>query len=160
MIDEEEEEEPRIANLVLNNARISATISTISSLFIMIAIQRSQLKLKRIYNRIMLGVSTMDIISSIAIAFTTLPIPASYTEFSTILPGASGNIVTCNIQGFVVTVGYIGSMLYFVFLTFYYLCRIQFHMSEEKFQKRFELILHFLCISGPLVVSVSFDCER
>ncbi len=140
-------------NLILNNARISSSLSFTSSLLIFIAIFRSQIKLKRIYNRIMLGVSIMDIVSSLAMSFTTLPMPASYDE--SMLPGASGTIATCNTQGFAMTAGYMGSMLYTTGLSLYYLCRIRFHMSDDVFKERIESKIHVLCILIPLNLCVS-----
>lgn len=139
--------------VIFTNARISSSLSIVSSLLIVIAIFRSQLKFTRIYNRIMLGISTMDIISSIPIPFTTLPIPIEDTTSK--LPGAAGNIFTCNIQGFVANFGYMGSLLYSGGLTLYYFCRIQCKTSDYDFRKVREKVIHVVCVLIPCGLNVS-----
>ena len=149
----EEDNHNRLPTSILFfNARVSSSLSILSSILIIVAIHRSQLRLTRIYNRIMLGISTMDIISSIPITFTTLPMPAADTV--TTLPGAAGNIVTCNLQGYFSNFGYMGSMLYSVGLTLYYLCTIHYRMSDDKFQRVYEKLIHVLCVLVPCSINV------
>lgn len=140
--------------LLLTNTRISCSLSLFSSLLILVAIFRSQLKLTRIYNRIMLGVSAMDTITSLAVLFTTLPMP-NMDDIPQQIPGASGTVTTCNIQGFASNFGYTGSFLYVAGLSLYYLCRIRLHMSDDSFQRKIEVKVHIICTLIPLTLCVS-----
>jgi len=68
--------------------------------------------------------------------------------------GASGNIYTCNIQGFFIHFGFIGSILYNCALSIYYVSVIRFEISEDDFHKKIERYLHVLCNVTPLALSI------
>ena len=61
--------------------RLSAGVSFFSSALIIYVILRSAAKLTTIYHRIMFGMAVADIMSSAAIALTSLPMPKSMVRF-------------------------------------------------------------------------------
>lgn len=134
------------------NAALSGSVSLFCSSLIIIAIWRSQLKLRNSYNRIMFGMSTMDVIASLAMALTTLATPATDEVYN--LPLASGTNITCSLQGLGFSSGLMGSFLYICVLSYYYRCRIRLQMSEESF-KRIERKIHVGCILLAATYGVS-----
>jgi len=55
--------------------RITAGTSAVSSFLILYLLLRSKTKLSTIYNRIMFGMSMADVLGSLAMSLTTLPMP-------------------------------------------------------------------------------------
>lgn len=129
-----------------------ATLSTISSFVIIYVISRSSVGFGSVYHRIMVGLSTADILQSLAMAFTTLPMPMDmiYEQFQGLVAGTAKS---CNIQGSVYLCGFLGGTAYNVFLTFYYLCAITFGMQDATFRKYFEFTLHGITIAFAVIVS-------
>lgn len=89
--------------------RASGILSVISSSIIIFVIFRSASKLSTIYHRIMFAMSTFDIMGSIGMALTSLPMPKEMPqerELGISWPGVRhGNALTCNIQAFSITLG-------------------------------------------------------
>jgi hypothetical protein len=87
----------------------SGSLSAISSTLIIYVILRSQTGLSSIYHRIMFGMSIADILSSVSIALSTLPMPSfmpQEKDFEYRWTGPRlGNTSTCNAQGFFQTFG-------------------------------------------------------
>jgi len=137
--------------------RITGSISATASSLIIYLILRSDKKLSSIYHRIMFGMSCADILSSVAIALTTLPMPSDFPcededLFNT--NDGKGSIQTCNIQGFFLIVGINVMYAYNAMLCVYYACVIAFQMSEENIHKRVEPFLHFIPIFSGLAVAI------
>lgn len=84
-------------------------------------------KLKRPYHRILLGLSTADALSSLALALSTLPIPARTAG----VYRAIGTTSTCTAQGFFVQL-YVLSCFYSVILSAYYLLLGKYRLSDEE----------------------------
>lgn len=103
----------------------------------------------------MFGMSVTDILGSIAIGLTTIPMPRqeitenedSYSlhEGSTKL----GNDFTCAAQGFFIYFGLMCMYMYNASLWTYYAYSIASDMSEERIQRRVEPFLHLI----PLVLT-------
>ncbi len=148
--------------------RFTGSISALASLLIIFIIARSRVKLSTIYHRIMFVMSCAGIMSSVAMALTTLPMPRSekykynngqgqyqYQDqdqdqdqndqgrTGTML----GNMGTCSAQGFFLIFGIICMTLYNSSLCTYYACAIAFGMRERNIQKYVEPFLHIV----PLV---------
>eukprot|EP01083_Nonionella_stella_P214821 773717_1 len=75
-------------------ALISGSLSAVSSLLILFLIRRSQIGLSSIYHQIMCGLSVSDFVSSVAIAFNTLPLPP-YVIYDFDQSWIRGNQTTC-----------------------------------------------------------------
>ncbi len=138
-------------------AACSSSISAISSLMIIIIIFRSQLKLSSMYNRIIFGMSSLDIIGSVAMAFHTIPMPREQVySFQ-----GSGTVVSCEVQAFLVLVGSMGCLCYNSGLSLFHICLIQFRTSERVMRKRIEPFIHVFSFLIPLSIAVSLvssDC--
>jgi hypothetical protein len=135
-------------------AATTGTISAISSFIIIYIMYKSKQGFKKsVYHRIMLGMSISDIIVSVAIAFTTLPMPKDmiYRQFEGLL--VRGNISTCTAQGFFFMLGGSCTAAYIASLMLYYLFSIRYKKSEEEIAKRFEPWLHAI----PIIYSISIS---
>ncbi len=113
---------------------VTGTISCVSSLTIITIILRS--RRNTVYHRIMLLVSLSDVLSSTAIALTTMPMPADVI-YSYAGP-SYGTVATCDAQAHVYTIGTISSVSAICLLNVYYLCKIVFNMEERTFSKTVE----------------------
>ncbi len=152
--DERAHVETMYTSLVGSNvARASAILSTISSVLIIIMILRSATGLSITYHRIMFGMSLCDIIASIAMALTTLPMPKDmiYTGFE---GRRIGSISSCDIQSYLQNIGTLGTLFYNVALSIYYLYSVR--TDKKKLRISFEAVLHFICIAAPVAIVMAF----
>ena len=133
-------------------ASCSASLSFISSSMIIIFIIRSDRKFGSVYHRIMIGMSLFDMIQSLAMAFTTLPMPSDmlYEQFHGLV---GGNTSTCDFQAFAIIFGSLGSIMFNPLLCIYYLCSIRFKMPDERFKMRLEPIMYSIAIILSLILS-------
>ena len=127
---------------------ISGSISAISSSLIIFIIVRSSRRLKFSYHRIMLGMSIMDILESLMMTITSLPMPKDmvYTQFK----GFIGNNVTCQAQAAIVNGAGLGTFTYNGALSLYYFCLIVLQMKDDKVSKYVEPFLHICCIGSAI----------
>ena len=95
---------------------------------------------RRTYHRLILGLSITDLIASIAMFFSTWPIPQDSPsgEYS-----ASGTIATCDTQGFFIQLGGVSSPIYNAFLAVYYFLVVKYGYKQSDFIK-LERIFHVL----------------
>jgi hypothetical protein len=96
---------------------ISGSISFIASMLLVIHILRSHECLSSTYHRLIFGLSAGDIISSFCYAITSTMVPKELNYF---LPIASGNIATCDAQGFLLFFAAGVSLGYNFSVCFYY----------------------------------------
>lgn len=144
--------------------RVTGSLSAISSSLIIAVILKSPTKLNTIYHRIMFAMSSADIMSSIAMGLTTLPMPAlaSMAQDAYAYEGAYhgsygrrfGNIRTCEAQGFFFIFGFTTVYAYNITLCVYYACAIAFRMKEKRIRKYVEPILHLFPIAMGLASAV------
>ena len=103
----------------------------------------------------MFGLSVCDILGSIAMALTSLPMPREMPreeDFGYVWNGVRlGNTDSCNAQGFIVTFGMLSTYGYNAMLCLYYACAITFGMKERSIEKFVEPILHALPLMFALV---------
>jgi hypothetical protein len=81
----------------------SGLVSLAASSWIIVEVFTTRKKLYTVYNRLLLGMSIIDVLTSIAYMFGPLPMPSDYEE----TPGTLGNEATCTAQGFFVQLGII-----------------------------------------------------
>jgi len=138
--------------------RITGTISAVSSSLIIFVILRSSLKVSTTYHRIMIAISLNDIITSIAIALTTLPMPKPgddlFVDSYNFAGKRIGNIGTCTAQGYFTSVGTLISFTYYVSLWVYYLCTIRYKMEAVTISGQVEPYLHFISVTLPLILGI------
>lgn len=126
--------------------RFTGSLSFLGSALIVYVILTSGQKLSTTYHRLMFGMSITDMIGSLAMSLTSLPMPKSMPyekEFGYHWAGTRlGNTITCNIQGFMFTIGTTSMFAYNGFLCVYYACAIGFMMRERNIRKYVEPFLH------------------
>ena len=118
-------------------------MSFLGSTYIFQDVARSKRRRSKPYNRLILALSTFDIMASIVNIMSTWPIP----EGTPGVYGAVGTTGTCTAQGFFNETGNITTPMYNCMLCVYYILIIRNGWSESKV-KRIEPYLHVL----PLVV--------
>lgn len=94
-------------------------------------------KLSKIHNRIVMGMSIMDLLNDFALGAATLPAPR---EYSHLMLGASGNWLSCTIQGFLIVLGF-SVPTYNAVLNSYYLAVIKYDISDDVLEK-YEIFAH------------------
>ena len=125
---------------------LAGSLSFFSSLLIVgfILLSRSNTA----YHRILFGLSFFDMLTSLACALTTLPMPKDVIyPFS----GPSyGTIETCQAQGIAY---FLGTGLTFhmtIALNIYYVCTLRYSMTEKTFSRRIEPFLYVLLLAGTI----------
>ena len=113
--------------------------SIIFSSIIAVTVLRDKKKRSKVYHRLLLGISCVDISSSFWLGLSTWPIPRD----SGIL-WAAGNDASCSLQGYFTQFG-IASSFYNAGLALYYLLVIKYGWREEQVQ-RIEPLLHAIPI--------------
>jgi hypothetical protein len=102
----------------------------------------------------MFFVSSCDLMTSLAIAFTTLPMPRDVIyDFGT---ASYGNTFTCSLQGFAVYVGSVLGIFSICILCVNYVCVIKFQLDSEKIKKYVEPTLYCLSMILALFPGITF----
>jgi hypothetical protein len=102
----------------------------------------------------MFFMSSCDLMTSLAITFTTLPMPCDVIyDFGT---ASYGNTFTCSLQGFAVYVGSVLGIFSICILCVYYLCVIKFQLDSEKIEKYVEPTLYCLSMILALFPGITF----
>ena len=132
--------------------RCSAMLSILGSCAIVyiIVINRKR-KLSRVHNRLLLSMSCIDILSSMANVITTSAIPRGTDPYSY---GASGTIGTCNAQGFFLQLGF-GAPTYNSMLCIHYLLFVKYRVREKVIAKKIEPFMHAVAILYPLSTAIA-----
>ena len=132
----------------------SGSISFIASMLLVTHILRSHEYLSTTYHRLIFGLSCADIISSFCHALSSTMVPK---EMNYLVPFASGNIVTCDAQGFLIWFANGVSMSYNCAVCFYYfLAIITYNKKHDYIEKKLEPWFHGISISIPLVYSIIY----
>ena len=134
--------------------RIGSSMSIIGSATICFKIFHSDNlrdTLSKTKQRLLLGMSIMDILNSIAYAFAAYPIPED-APFAYDVYGNKGNTTTCEAQGFFIQLGF-SVPLYSCSLCIYFLLVIQFGKTNAYISKKFEPVMHMVAIFFPLLTS-------
>jgi hypothetical protein len=131
--------------------RTSGSISFIASMLLIIHILRSHECLSTTYHRLIFGLSVADIISSFCYILSSTMIPK---EMGYLVPFASGNVATCDAQGFLVHFALLVSVGYNCSVCFYYLAIITYNKKYDYIKKKLEPWFHGVSIFIPLVSSI------
>ena len=149
---------PLTDNFAALAPRYSGGVSVLASSTVIYLIFKSRTKLRTIYHRIMLGMSTADILGSLAMGLSTLPMPrGSSAELGYDYDWAGtrlGNVHTCNAQGFFFLFGIDAMFCYTGMLCLYYSLAIAFRLREERIVKYAEPFLHAVPIISALFTSI------
>lgn len=118
--------------------KFTASLSLIGSTFIVFHVLQSKKRRHRVYHRILLGLSLMDMISSFKSFLSTWPIPEGTTF------GAVGSTQSCTAAGFFGHASSLASALYNGSLTVYFLLTIKY---GRKHFRGIEPFLHAIPLS-------------
>lgn len=104
------------------------------------------------YRRILIGISFADMLQSLSLLVGPIITPSDST------PWGRGNVASCETFGFFLLVASLAAPLYSVLLTFYFLCKIKYKMSNEKFQEMYEKRAYALIWLFVLLTSLAALC--
>lgn len=98
---------------------LSGFLSLCCSTWIVVEVMTTKAKRSTVYNRLLLGMSIADVMTSIGYMFSTFPMPTSVEE----LPWTFGTATTCTVQGFFVQLGIVPPVCkYDTAATFFFRC--------------------------------------
>lgn len=107
--------------------RVAAILSMCGSFSIIVSILRSKRnQTSKLYHHLMLGMSTLDLVSSIGYALSTLMLPEAFGY-----PGARGSVTTCRVQGFLLQLG-LGSIFYNLALSIHFALSVNRRISNRR----------------------------
>ncbi|GFH61680.1 hypothetical protein CTEN210_18156 [Chaetoceros tenuissimus] len=134
----------------------TGAISFVSSSSLMFCILvYSQIKLKKVVRRMLFMFCIYDCIYSFGSALSIFMTPKGTSEF------ALGNLVTCDIQGFIAQLGLSGSIFYTFSLSLYYVAIIKFNKKEKDISKKlFEYMLHFFPNGFAIITAIFLAVKR
>lgn len=131
-------------------SRVLASLSLAGSIYIIQDVLRDPKKAKEsTYHRLMLGLSTLDIIASFFCHFLNVwAMPKDADNM------ALGSVATCDAAGFLNTIAMFGAPLYNCSLTTNYLLRMKYNWTKNRV-KDAEKWLHIVPWSVGIVVAVA-----
>jgi len=138
----------RESQIIAMAQMITSIISLIASNTILWMIFRSKEKMSSIFHRLLFMLSLSDIMSSIALGLSTIPIPSEYKD---IIWNARGNATTCQMQGFFIFIGSMAAPLYNCSLCWYYVFVVVFQKKDNYIKKKVEPFLHGI----PIIFSLT-----
>jgi hypothetical protein len=133
--------------------KITGLTSFFFSAILITSILRDKRKRQRPYQRLLVGISFVDLSASFWLSLSTWPIPRD----SGVL-WAVGTDATCNLQGFFTQFG-VSSSFYNASLSIYYLMVVRYGWKDHQI-RRIEPVLHaipFLWAAITSIASVSLD---
>ena len=125
--------------------KVSAFLSIAGSsivIYQILAPHKREVMLKTMYHRIILTLSLMDIIGSLALFMSTWPIPKD-TVHDDWIWGNVGNQITCDIQGYFVQSSVLSVSISTSFLCIYFMLLIRYKWSERRL-RRMELVMRMI----------------
>jgi len=129
----------------------TASISFIASVAVAVSIWRAGGLSHGPYTRLIFSISAADILQSFALIAGPFAPPASVPEaFWSI-----GNQATCSANGFALQFGGSIFAMNSAFLCFYYLCKIKYKMTAERFSAKFERKGYAFIITTNLIMALA-----
>lgn len=141
------QEEVIAANIV---KCIASSLSLTASSVIVHMIRNSPRGLKSSYSRIIFGLSIGDILQSCGTFIGPFAVPRGTPDS----PMAFGTIASCDYSGFLVVLGYLTTVLYLVFLVYFFWRRVKYRISPQKFARKEEKFLHALVWIIALILPI------
>lgn len=142
---------------VVSVQRLSAFLSLGSSLYIIWQVlcngdNPSSKKKSNVYHRLMLVMSFFDILSSAALFIGNWAMPEDIAyEF---IQHNIGNTATCDAQGFLLLLGWLGVVISNSALSLYFLMCIKYNWSNDKLKRRLERPFHVVLLVFCLPLSI------
>ena len=147
------QEEQQICQILL---RCSSVLSIGGSSYIVYSLlgprRESELKTK-LFNRLLLGLSVSDVLSSLLLFLGAWPMPADSLH-SASLHANLGNQATCDAQGMGLQVFYFSSIYYTACLSLHFLLYVKYQWTEQQLTRRAEPYMHVACWFLPLMTAL------
>jgi len=124
-----------------------------STTIVTILLRKKYKRLSSVYERLILGMSCTDILSSTAVIFSVLPTPAGTFDVSGMRFGY-GTTTTCDIQGFFFHAGQMGTTLYYGALATYYVLEVSTNTPKKVVKTQIEPFLHAIPILYPITTGI------
>lgn len=106
-------------------------------------------KLLRVKNRIIVAMSTFDVLNSMALGLSIIPTPRYATSCSI----GMGNRTTCTIQGFFFNLGF-AVPSYNAMLCIYFVLMVRYRVSEATIARQIEPFMHTFAVGIPLITGI------
>ncbi len=137
-------------------AKVGGTISCVGSGYIIQDVLRHPARRsKSIYHRIMVGLSTMDILFSFFKCFLgSWPLPQESNYL-----WAVGTMASCEAVAFIGLVGFLGSHLYTCSLASYYSLQLKYNWTDHRIKKA-EKWFHIVPWSLSILVCTAALCAK
>lgn len=145
-----------VPSTVIIAPRISGCLSAVSSILILYKILQSYNRLSTVYHRIMFGMSLSNMIGTVAICLTSIPMPekAPYGLTYHFEARRVGNQLSCELQGFAIMLGLVTSFAYNGTLSIYYVFAIGFRWKDTRIRHLEPLLFHLVPIATGLVMAI------
>ena len=135
--------------------KISSSLSLFGVTFILYHILSSSKRRKRVGYRILVGMSSMDMLFSMKTFCSTWPIPEEFGVYGSSSP-RFGSITTCKVTAFIGHGSSLSSVLYNGSLTLYYFLTIYKNNTQLQIQKSWEAYFHLIPLFiGWLTASIA-----
>lgn len=134
-----------------------AIVSMISSSVLIWMIKRSRDGFRTTYHRIILGMSVADILYSLGLAHFNFASPSEDDYF---IWNASGNQLSCSIQGFVTSLGAVGGLLCTCSLNLYSLAVVKYGKREEYIRRRLQPLFLGIPSAFALIINSTLLAKK
>lgn len=142
-----ENQKKLVAVLPIPSAILSL-IGSSSIVYMAMRSRRNPTKKWTPYNRLIMGMSCFDILTSVTMTVASFLYPKETSNKAWVI----GNETTCSIVGALNQLIY-GVILYYGSLSIYFLLTARFGISNAKFAHRIEPFMHIFCFGYPLVTA-------
>jgi hypothetical protein len=126
----------------------TASVSLVASAVIIVMILVSPNKLTSPYRRLIFGMSMADVLQSLALVTGPFAIPVGTIN----APFGTGNVHTCELNGFFMVFGSTTVPLYMFALSLFYRLKLDLKMTNGEFTKKIEKWIHILIIMSMLTI--------
>jgi hypothetical protein len=120
-----------------------------SSLILYVILSDAKRKLQRVYHRVLMAYSTIDVMVSLQYVLSSLVVPKGTPGTY----GAIGNWYTCQASAFFLQFGF-SLGLYLAFICLYYLLMVKYRVRGENIAKKIEVYVHMFAFLVPLLQGV------
>ena len=129
---------------------VTSLLSVIGSTFV--AVASKQASKKSIYQRLVLGLSIGDAISSFSFILHPFMLPREMRDYG--LLWASGNSTTCAIIGFIFVSAPVTVSFYSMYISLYFYLKVAHNYSDTKLERSFEIPARYLAVFLPLTIAI------
>lgn len=139
---------------ILKLPTIFGPLSAVGSLLVLLALYRNQSPHRRVYQRLMTGMSLMDLIMSVAYSFGHHPgQPHPINVFFRGRDVGNGTVGTCAAQSFFIQLGSM-SYTYMMFLSFFFVLTITFNIKDRTITRFIEPMMHLFAWGYGLITAI------